>query len=586
MKVKLRGEYHDTTNPLHFVLNNRGITEEDYDKYIKPTKDLMPNWKLLENMEMGFNVLNTHVEKGTNIGIQVDPDMDGISSAAIIYIFLTKQLGVSEENIIMITPKGKMHGIIVDRVVENGLKKGDLLIVPDAGSSDFEEHNQLFDIGISTLVIDHHLAPNEDTPAIIINNQLSPKFNNKALTGSAMTYLFCLGFCEFFDIEMTISLLDLASIGLVADRANFANDTGAYYLMREGLKKQNIKSLMLKKIIEKNSNLEEGSDLNAKDIGFNVAPIINSVFRMGIEDELTQVIHGMCEFDYMIHNKRKKMDLHITEEAYLRAMAVKRRQKKQEDEVMEKIKERIKEKGSDKHKILIVNTSGIIEQNGLNGLVAMKLAREYNRPVLMVKLIGNKLKGSARNINNSPVEDLNKLLTDTGKFVCRGHANAFGVEFDIQDAKDIFEVLEAELIDVNFEDIEYEVDFQWTNVINPTIIHNLGQSKDIWCNGIDEPLIHLKDIVVRKDNLKLIGKYSNTLKLDIQGIDCVKFFLKEEQKHEIATAPDLMYLDLVCTASVNTFRGMNTPQLMIEDYSIRDAKDHVEKNLSLDELPF
>ncbi|MDK1672853.1 hypothetical protein QOK74_08205 [Staphylococcus saprophyticus] len=72
MKVKLRGEYHDTTNPLHFVLNNRGIIEEDYDKYIKPTKDLMPNWKLLENMEMGFNVLNTHVEKDTNIGIQVD----------------------------------------------------------------------------------------------------------------------------------------------------------------------------------------------------------------------------------------------------------------------------------------------------------------------------------------------------------------------------------------------------------------------------------------------------------------------------------------------------------------------------------
>ncbi|MGW7988095.1 hypothetical protein [Staphylococcus shinii] len=172
---------------------------------------------------------------------------------------------------------------------------------------------------------------------------------------------------------------------------------------------------------------------------------------------------------------------------------------------MERIKEKIKDKSSDKHKILIVNTSEIIEHNGLNGLVAMKLAREYNRPVLMVKLIGDKLKSSAGNINNSPVEDLNKLLTNTGKFICRGHANAFGVEFNVADAKDIFNILEAELINVNFEDVEYEVDFQWTNVLNPTVIHNLGLSKDIWCNGIDELLIHLKDIVVRKENLKLIG---------------------------------------------------------------------------------
>ncbi|MEB7385055.1 hypothetical protein [Staphylococcus xylosus] len=82
---------------------------------------------------------------------------------------------------------------------------------------------------------------------------------------------------------------------------------------------------MLKIIIDKKNNLEQGSDLNAKDIGFNVAPIINSMFRMGAEEELTQVIHGMCEFDYTVHNKRKKMDLHITEEPYIRAMAVKRR---------------------------------------------------------------------------------------------------------------------------------------------------------------------------------------------------------------------------------------------------------------------
>ena len=70
-------------------------------------------------------------------------------------------------------------------------------------------------------------------------------------------------------------------------------------------------------------------------------------------------------------------------------------------------------------------------------------------------------------------------------------------------------------------------------------------------------LSYFKNIVLRKENMKLIGKTGNTLKLQIQGVDCVKFFLKEDDKDEIATAPDLMYLDIICTASVNSFRGMN-----------------------------
>lgn len=70
-------------------------------------------------------------------------------------------------------------------------------------------------------------------------------------------------------------------------------------------------------------------------------------------------------------------------------------------------------------------------------------------------------------------------------------------------------------------------------------------------------LSYFKNIVVLKENMKLIGKTGNTLKLQIQGVDCVKFFLKEDDKDEIATAPDLMYLDIICTASVNSFRGMN-----------------------------
>lgn len=584
MKVKNinNSEYSDV---IKQVLSNRGIEKSDFKYYLEPSKDLMPNYKLLDNIYIGIDLLNRHVKNRSNIGIIVDSDFDGLTSTAIFYKFLINYCNVEQDLINLILPRRKSHGINMEDVT-CVLSEGDLLIVPDAGSSDFEQHEELNSKSISCLVVDHHLAPQKDTPAIIINNQLSDYFPNKALTGSAMSYLFCKGYLNENNCDDPTDLQDLAAMGLIADRADFSQDLGAYFMMRSGLKSENINSKLLKKVVEKNGNLEENTDLNAKDIGFNVAPIFNSVFRMGKVEELEQVIHGICEFDYELYNKRKKMNQSIVEEAYLRAMSVKRRQKKQEDEIMEKIKAHIKDKGSDKYKILIVNSTGIVKDSGMNGLVAMKLVREYNRPVLMVTQVGDKFKGSARNLNNSPIEDLNRFLSDTGYFTCRGHANAFGVEFNSEYALNIQQELEAKLIDVDLDNVQYEVDFEWSNHIDIPTIHQLAEYKNMWCNGIDEPLIYLKDIYIKKEDFNFIGKTGNTLKLNIQGVDLIKFRISEDEKREIAMADSTSYINLIATASVNTYKGINTPQLMIEDFNLIPAKDRLDTHISLNELPF
>lgn len=587
--MKVYSRESDVNNSvIETVLNNRNISKELQEYYLKPTKELMPDFKKLNNIYEGVALLENKIYTDNNIGILVDSDYDGLTSSAIFYKFLTNYCNVDKDRIKLILPRRKSHGIRVDDVLEV-LSSGDLLITPDSSSSDFNEHIALFNENIQTLVVDHHLAPKEETPAIIINNQLSDEFPNKSLTGSAMSYLFCKAYQYTQNKEEPKDLLDLAAMGMIADRADFSQDLGAYYMMREGLKAQNIHSKLLKKVIEKNSNLEADTDLNAKDIGFNVSPLFNAVFRMGEPEELEQVIHGICEFDYELFNKRKKINQHIIEEAYLRAMAVKRRQKKQEDEMMEKVLEHIKEKGSDKYKILIVNTTNMTTETGLNGLVAMKLVREYNKPVLLVKQVGDKFKGSARNISNSPIPDLNTFLSDTGYFKCAGHANAFGVEFEINEAMAIQSMLEDKLQDIDFNDAEYEVDFHWTGYADSKVIYELSSYKDMWCNGLDEPLIYLENIPLRKDNLNFIGKTGNTLKLEIQGVDCVKFRLTEEEKREIATASDNSVINLVCTASVNSFKGRNTPQLLIEDFEVKtnsSGNSTLPKTISLDELPF
>ena len=59
----------------------------------------------------------------------------------------------------------------------------DLLIVPDAGSND-SQYAELINCPI--LVIDHHILESPVTASnlILINNQLSPKYKNKDLSGA------------------------------------------------------------------------------------------------------------------------------------------------------------------------------------------------------------------------------------------------------------------------------------------------------------------------------------------------------------------------------------------------------------------
>ncbi|MBC8715976.1 hypothetical protein FXW04_12430 [Staphylococcus pseudintermedius] len=142
------------------------------------------------------------------------------------------------------------------------------------------------------------------------------------------------------------------------------------------------------------------------------------------------------------------------------------------------------------------------------------------------------------------------------------------------------------MINVDFDDVEYEVDFIWSNFVDMNAILDLAEQKDMWCNGIDEPLIYLKNIYMKKSDFNFIGKTGNTLKLQVQGVDCIKFRISEDEKSEIALAEDTVYIDMVCTASVNSYKGRNTPQLLIQDFTIKSAQEKVDNALCLDDLPF
>src|SRR5699024_7578883 len=187
MEVKLREFHGITDNVIEKILRLRGVEKKNVKHYLFPSEELKPNYNKLDNIEEAVDLLHQHLQAGSKIMIIQDADMDGICSASIMFQYLTRDLNYPLELVDYYMHKGKVHGIPKDEVLEIN---PDLLIVPDAGSSDFDTHKILANNNIQTLVLDHHQVDGNrySTEALVVNNQLSDNFKWKGLTGANIVY--------------------------------------------------------------------------------------------------------------------------------------------------------------------------------------------------------------------------------------------------------------------------------------------------------------------------------------------------------------------------------------------------------------
>jgi hypothetical protein len=85
----------------------------------------------------------------------------------------------------------------------------------------------------------------------------------------------------------------------------------------------------------------------------------------------------------------------------------------------------------------------------------------------------------------------------------------------------------------------------------------------------NEPLIHIKDINITKNDIQIMGRNSDTVKITKFGIAYMKFhakdFIEELSKY------DIIKLEVVGRANLNFFAGQYTPQIFISNYQIEDG---------------
>jgi single-stranded-DNA-specific exonuclease len=196
-------------NELEDILRLKGIT--DINSFLNPTVKNTESELLFNNIEKARDILVEHIEKNSVIDLVVDCDVDGNTSGANIYQYI-KRINPSIE-IRYFIHKGKSHGL--DEFVEEiCLDDSQLVIVPDAGTGDIDECAKIVGSGKDVIILDHHAISDEGNPAIVVNNQLSDRVTDKAMTGVGITYKFTKLLDKYYGVNYADDYLDLVALGI------------------------------------------------------------------------------------------------------------------------------------------------------------------------------------------------------------------------------------------------------------------------------------------------------------------------------------------------------------------------------------
>lgn len=571
MKYQIIGKNDYMVNPVKTILENRGV--QDFDEFLNVNKSHTFPYNALANIEVAVEKLLKHLEEDNQIFIQVDSDCDGYTSSALVVNYIYRISPNAKVTFNVHTKK--IHGIKSEDVPE-GVK---LVIVPDAGSNDYEEHKKLYNRGIDVIVLDHHNCDKYSPYATVVNNQMCD-YPNKDLSGAGIAYKFCKAVDGKLELDIADDFLDLVAVGNVADMMDTRSLETRYYIL-QGLQSEKIKNPFIKAIIDKQSYQLKGK-INIKTVGWNISPYINAVIRFGSQEEKCNMFKAMLENCTETLPYRKRGATEEIQQPLAEAMAriatnVKSRQGRARDKGVELLEERIAEKGLDKNKILIVNSTDILDES-LTGLVAMQLAQKYKRPTILLKLSekskGNNLLfgGSARGYEYGAVRDFRQFVLDTDCFVkAEGHDNAFGFEVDAEGVLKANDVMNELLKDYDFDDIYY-VDFVIPHKhLNVNLMKSLEQLEDIWGRGVEKPSVAITDLIVSSNDIELIGKSKDTIKFKVGDIEFIKFKCSEEE-YEALIQHNTLKMNVVGECSANEFNGNKTYQIVMNDYEFEKSK--------------
>ena len=419
MKYKLINPINPKYNTIEQILTNRHIPLEEVAHYLNTTDNDINKPEALGQtcLKEAAAALLSCIAQEESALVIVDCDCDGFTASALLINYLHKLFPTwIDYKLKWWVHEGKQHGLndCMDYIDSHNFK---LIIVPDAGSNDYEAHAQLKEQGKDIIILDHHLAEEVSQYAIVINNQLSD-YPNKDLSGVGVVYQFCKYLDELQGTNLADYYLDLVALGNCGDMMSLTS-IETKHLITKGFEPENVHNPYIYEMWQKNK-FKLGDHITSIDAAFYIVPLINAVQRSGTIEEKELLFKAMLDFEaFEVVPSTKRGHApgeteRIVDQAVRMSNNVKNRQTREQDKAMEDLESMIEDNNLLNHKVILFTLeSGTIDRN-IAGLIANKLANKYQRPCCVLFDTPEGYQGSARGYEMTGITNFKTICEQSG----------------------------------------------------------------------------------------------------------------------------------------------------------------------------
>ncbi|MBE7491761.1 MAG: single-stranded-DNA-specific exonuclease RecJ [Planctomycetes bacterium] len=400
------------------ALLNRGVRDADSARvYLSASTASLEDPFTFRHMERAVARIQQALARGEKILIQGDYDVDGSTSAALL-VNLFRLLGAQAE---VSSPVRSQDGYgLNERIVREAAARGvNLMITCDNGTTAHREIALARELGIETIVTDHHTVGETLPDAVAVLNphvkEETVRFRDLCGAGVAFKLAWAVlqrvggaPRLEQAHRDFLAGAQSLVALASVADVVPLVADNRV--LTRQGLRAMpdspnpGIRALM------ETSGLQGVP--SGTDVGFKLAPRINAGGRLGRETLGLELLTA--------RGYGEAVEL-------ARQMDALNRQRQSLDRELTRMAEEIvaADRTYESERVLVVGHDDF--HAGVVGIVAARISRRFNKPAVLVATRDGIGRGSGRSI---PGFHLYNALNECAPLMHRfgGHALAAGLE--------------------------------------------------------------------------------------------------------------------------------------------------------------
>ncbi len=384
----------DLSEPVAVTLVRRGYrTPEQAREFLAADESHPPS--AFGSMEAVVAQVRGAIVEGKRITVHGDFDVDGVCATTIMVATL-RDMG-AECDWLIPDRIGDGYGLSAANIEKLAKRGTRLLITVDCGITAVEEVRLARELGIETIVTDHHQAGDELPDCPILHPELSG-YPFASLCGTAVAWKLACALRETDGEED----LDLVALATVADVVPLVGENRA--LVKRGLvEMRRAGRIGLRALME--ASKCEPTRLDESDMAFRLAPRINAAGRLYRAD---------AGVELMLTDDEDRAEQIATELG--RANSERRAREREVDTAAESARRELPDSLREAPGLVL---AGEDWHPGVVGIVASRLVERHHRPVVVISLDGEGGgRGSGRSI---PGFDLHAALE-----ACSEHLESFG----------------------------------------------------------------------------------------------------------------------------------------------------------------